>query len=542
MLGALTDRRVLLMCLVAVGLVIGTTGVAVWMPQIVQAFGLTTMQTGFVAAIPSLAMAVAMVVSGRHADRTGERVWHVAAPFLASAAGFLLAAATASPVLGLIGLTIGAAGVGAATPNIWVFPHHPADGRCGGSRRRADQLRRQHGRLLRSGRDRLDTAGQRVVCGLAGLPGGHVRDGRPGCPAAGEHDGPPAHGRREGPPTRRIAGERPMKITEIRGYHLRCMLGEPIGNAVTFFDSKEALLVEVMTDAGVAGWGEAWSSPITAAAYIRQRLAPLVLGQDPTATGRLWRTMAGTAGYDRRGSAMMATAALDIALHDIAGQVRGVPVSALLGGALRDRATSLCERAVHEARRPSIPDGPRPGRTWAREGFRAFKPRGGFSPHEDGAMMLGLRRQLGPRRGADAGLQPGLHGARRDPGGPAPARCRSALARGAGRSGGRGRLSCRGPQAAPMAIAGGEALASLAGFRDFVAAGRDGRLATGPCGVRRLHRRDARRGTGGGVRTSCRAACLGRRRQLPCGAAIGGRAARPAGPAGPRACRSSKST
>ncbi len=121
-LGALTDRRVLLMCLVAVGLVIGTTDVAVWMPQIVTAFGLTTMQTGFVAAIPSLAMAVAMVMSGRHADRTGERVWHVAAPFLASAAGFLLAASTASPVVGLIGLTVGAAGVGDATPNIWVFP------------------------------------------------------------------------------------------------------------------------------------------------------------------------------------------------------------------------------------------------------------------------------------------------------------------------------------------------------------------------------------------------------------------------------------
>lgn len=80
------------------------------------------MQTGFVAAIPSLAMAIAMVVSGRHADRTGERIWHVAAPFLASAAGFLRASATASPVMGLIGLTVGAAGVGAATPNIWVFP------------------------------------------------------------------------------------------------------------------------------------------------------------------------------------------------------------------------------------------------------------------------------------------------------------------------------------------------------------------------------------------------------------------------------------
>lgn len=121
-MGALMDRRVLLMCLIAVGLVIGTTGVAVWMPQMVKTFGLTTLQTGFVAAVPSLAMAIAMVASGWHADRTGERVWHVAAPFLTSATGFLLAAATSSPVVGLIGLTIGSAGIGAATPNIWVFP------------------------------------------------------------------------------------------------------------------------------------------------------------------------------------------------------------------------------------------------------------------------------------------------------------------------------------------------------------------------------------------------------------------------------------
>ncbi len=179
-----------------------------------------------------------------------------------------------------------------------------------------------------------------------------------------------------------------MKITEIRGYQLRCKLAEPIGNAVTFFDTKEALLIEVMTDEEVTGWGEAWSSPITAAAYIRHRLAPLVLGQDPTATGRLWRIMAGTAGYDRRGSAMMATAAMDIALHDIAGKARGVPVSALLGGALRDRATAY-------ASGPFMKPGGHPYRTfsaqaeaWAREGYRAFKPRGGFSPHADGAMML----------------------------------------------------------------------------------------------------------------------------------------------------------
>ncbi|WP_419899554.1 MFS transporter [Roseomonas sp. USHLN139] len=119
---ALTDGRVLLMCAIAVGLVMGTTGIAIWMPQFIKAFGLSTVQTGFVAAIPSAFMALAMILVGRHADKTGERVWHAAGPFLASAVGFLIAALASDPLVGLLGLTIGAAGIGGASPNIWIFP------------------------------------------------------------------------------------------------------------------------------------------------------------------------------------------------------------------------------------------------------------------------------------------------------------------------------------------------------------------------------------------------------------------------------------
>lgn len=119
---ALSDPRVLLMCFIVVGLVWGTTGAAIWMPQFVQSFGLSTVETGFVTAIPSAFMAIGMVVVGRHADRTGERVWHTAGPFLVSAAGFVLAATASSPIVGLIGLTLGATGIGAASPNIWYFP------------------------------------------------------------------------------------------------------------------------------------------------------------------------------------------------------------------------------------------------------------------------------------------------------------------------------------------------------------------------------------------------------------------------------------
>jgi len=121
-LRALTDPRVLLMCLIAVGLVMGTTGIAIWMPQFIKAFGLSNVQTGFVTAIPAAFMGLAMIVVGRHADKTGERVWHAAGPFLVSAAGFTLAALASSPLLSLVGLTIGAAGIGGASPNIWIFP------------------------------------------------------------------------------------------------------------------------------------------------------------------------------------------------------------------------------------------------------------------------------------------------------------------------------------------------------------------------------------------------------------------------------------
>ena len=51
---AMTDGRVWAMCLVALGLVIGTTGAAIWMPQMVKTFSWRTLQVGFGTSIRSL--------------------------------------------------------------------------------------------------------------------------------------------------------------------------------------------------------------------------------------------------------------------------------------------------------------------------------------------------------------------------------------------------------------------------------------------------------------------------------------------------------
>lgn len=93
---------------------IGTTGIAIWMPQFIKRFGLSTLKTSLVAAIPFVFIAVAMIILGRHSDKTGERVWHTAGPFIASAIGCVIAAFASNPFIGVIGLTIGAAGSGGA--------------------------------------------------------------------------------------------------------------------------------------------------------------------------------------------------------------------------------------------------------------------------------------------------------------------------------------------------------------------------------------------------------------------------------------------
>src|SRR5208283_1392442 len=90
----------------------------------------------------------------------------------------------------------------------------------------------------------------------------------------------------------------PMNITEIRGYHLGYDLPEPAANSNQVLRRREALLIELVTDDGVTGWGETVPSPDAAAAFLRARLARLVLGQDPAEHGRLFHAMSATMGYD----------------------------------------------------------------------------------------------------------------------------------------------------------------------------------------------------------------------------------------------------
>ena len=261
-----------------------------------------------------------------------------------------------------------------------------------------------------------------------------------------------------------------MRITAIRGHHLAFTLPEPLANSTTVFRTREALLIELLTDAGVVGWGETVASPHAAAGFLRAKLAPLVLGQDPAATGRLFHAMLGTVGYDRRGAAMMAISAVDMALHDAAARARSVSVAALLGGALRDRLFAYASAPFMKAGGNPYRDFAADTETLQRLGYRAFKPRSGHDPRADGAAITAMRAQIGPEAALMIDINQGY-----------TARAAIEAAR---RMQEAGLLWIEEPvppddiggyqavsAAVDVAIAGGEALGSLAAFREFFVAG-----------------------------------------------------------------------
>ena len=119
----LRDGRIWFASLIYFTFVAGQYGLTLWMPTLVQAAGVKgALQIGFVSAIPYLAAAVLMVLLGRSSDRTGERRWHLIAPALFGAVGFVVAANASGVVLGVAALSLAAAGVLSCAPLFWALP------------------------------------------------------------------------------------------------------------------------------------------------------------------------------------------------------------------------------------------------------------------------------------------------------------------------------------------------------------------------------------------------------------------------------------
>jgi D-galactarolactone cycloisomerase len=187
-----------------------------------------------------------------------------------------------------------------------------------------------------------------------------------------------------------------MKITNIRAHVLRSALPQPFAFSQGWVSSRGATLVEVQTDQGITGWGEALCQglqpPEIAASAIEHALRNLIVGKDPLEPEVLWHRMYHhTRDYGQKGAVIGAISAIDIALWDIAGRARREPVARLLGGAFRTRVEAYATgfyrlKGQGEARRLA-----QEAEAHAAAGFRALKIKLGFGIEDDLAVMKSLK-------------------------------------------------------------------------------------------------------------------------------------------------------
>jgi galactonate dehydratase len=120
-----------------------------------------------------------------------------------------------------------------------------------------------------------------------------------------------------------------MKITAVETIYL------PRGVTV-HVGAIQYLWVRIHTDEGIIGLGESYPNAEAEAAIVHGRLAPVLLGRDPSEIDRLWADMfLGVSYCGWAGTEMRAISAVDIALWDLAGKVAVQPIYKILGGASR---------------------------------------------------------------------------------------------------------------------------------------------------------------------------------------------------------------
>jgi ACS family tartrate transporter-like MFS transporter len=127
LLQAFSNRTVLHLSVLYLAMQIGFYGFGFWLADILKSFGLTAMQSGFVAAIPYSIAAICMVVVGTLSDRSGERKRFVATACAIGALGMTLTAICVSmkvdsPVPAILTLTVAAIGLWSTLGPFWSLP------------------------------------------------------------------------------------------------------------------------------------------------------------------------------------------------------------------------------------------------------------------------------------------------------------------------------------------------------------------------------------------------------------------------------------
>jgi L-alanine-DL-glutamate epimerase-like enolase superfamily enzyme len=182
-----------------------------------------------------------------------------------------------------------------------------------------------------------------------------------------------------------------MHITDVRTFPLSAPIRT--GQKVSF------LLVEVSTDEGITGIGEASDCfghqiPLAAKEVIEGKIKPLILQQDPFNIEWLWNKMRDgliSTGYE--GIVTQAISGVEIALWDIIGKSLKQPVSRLLGG-YKNKIKVYASTNIGLRRTP-LKDQAEAAIGYIEEGYDAIKIRILGKPKQDEGIIKLVRDVIG---------------------------------------------------------------------------------------------------------------------------------------------------
>jgi L-alanine-DL-glutamate epimerase-like enolase superfamily enzyme len=191
-----------------------------------------------------------------------------------------------------------------------------------------------------------------------------------------------------------------MRITAIKAVPISYRVPEGqnvrlgIGRAV----KRDAVLVKVMTDEGLVGWGEAHHGrcPGAIAKLIDTTIAELVVGMDAMNVVGVWHRVyqMQLASHGMGYAAAMALSGLDLAIWDIRAKAAGWPLYRLLGGTSKPIKAYAGGISLGWQAPESLAE---EAQGYIAQGYRAIKLRVGDNPRDDLARATAVRKAVGDR-------------------------------------------------------------------------------------------------------------------------------------------------
>ena len=184
-----------------------------------------------------------------------------------------------------------------------------------------------------------------------------------------------------------------LKIERVEVFGVAMPLVMEFKNAYLSKSVVKSAIVRITATGGAVGYGNIDPTPGSSKegiedslAMIRSRLAPAVMGMDPTNLHRITAKLESVAP-----DFLDAKATIDMACTDLAARVAGMPVHTYLGGAVKDRLLFNAWIGIlppEEAAKETL--------GWQKQGFRSCKIKVGGNIQADRDRVKAVREAVGP--------------------------------------------------------------------------------------------------------------------------------------------------